>query len=1651
MKTTHLARISRARRWPLDMSMLLFILVAFLAAACGGNGDKQEITPTQDDPAIGNKDKIAIAGILSIDEQRIEARLDANSKLLTVDVPMLKEQGGDLTGTLRVTVTTLEGDSVVTGDAPFSLSQDEGLASVTMDGADLPDSGEEEALYLVKYGVEWDDHELSGVRSLFFAQPKFDLRTRFPNALFAEKGASVRVFTIDPTRNAPLADVDVSLVMLPKLADGSFGPAVAELTARTDAFGSAVFDVPEQDQGEYVLLATTTSSEGAIMGQVEDDISVIRTARVLVTTDKPMYKPGQRMEIRALVLNKPDLHADADQDLTFEIYDGKGNMVFRKYEKTNAFGIASTRFQIASQVNMGDYEIRATLGEGDTATATSKTVPVTYYALPKFKIDASLDKAFYIAGDKLHGVLNVRYFFGKAVAGGSVDVIASAFDIGFSEFATVTGFTNDEGIFDFEIDLPGYLVGQDLEGGNAMVTLEVNVTDTAMHLEKKVLSLVVAKDALNLVAIPESGELVPGLENAVYLFASDPLGQPADVSFSVDLGEASGENKPDVHVIGAGIGKFVVTPAAGETLSFTASASDETGTHVSESFSFDPGKSSDGLLLTTDRALYRVGETAKVRVFATNDQGRIFLDLIKDGQTALTQAFDIANGAGGFDLDLDGSLVGDLIIEAYMVTGDAAIVRDKKMIFVKDAKGLNISITPSQDQYLPGEEATIDFDVTDTGGNAAVAALGVQIVDEAVYALTEMRPGLLETWFLIEEALQQPKYEIHGASFNMTSLVTADPDDEEQQTVAGAAFAALDTSSFGGNERSSWSDALSRLPAKLKPYYDEHVKQVQASAISLIENGYWTWDTVGEELETQQIFYDFWGNLYRFEAPDNWNITIRSFGPDELEDTSDDWSSTVSVDRYSHDDGEWGEAMNNANGGAPQAGGFGGQDAATSADTAPPGDPNAKNDDDGDQPRVRKDFPETLYWNPSLITDEEGKATVSLTMADSITEWRVTSVGNTSGGVLGSNTTGITVFQDFFVDIDFPAILTRKDEITFPVAVYNYLPITQTVTVEIEPSDWFSLFGSGSVALEVDPGEVTVVHFPVRVEEAGWHALTVTGIGSTMSDAIQRMVLVKPDGKEFRDTASGMLKDGDTVQAAYPASMIPNSHELLVKIYPGIMAQAVEGLDSMLQMPSGCFEQTTATNWPNTLITDYLRQSGQINPEIELKAVNFLQQGYQRLLTYECTGGGFVWFGDPSPANVILSAMGVMEFADMSKVIEIDEAVIARTVDWLLSAQKSDGSWHTNQGSEFATVQYDDPKTTAYVSWALGESGQAPSATGLANDWLETYAYADDTDTYALSLIAAAYSASEPDSPRASHVFGRLADLAVEDEGLVYWTFAGGNSWGGGGGSSDGGNIEVTAYIIQALMRAGSHMDLVGGAVAWLASNKDSFGNWGTTHATIQSLRAMIMSLQNKTEEGEGITEIYVNGALADSLAITEENRNVFHQFELGALADVSADNDVLIEYEGTGNLMYQVVWSWFEGYNEETIASSDILSIELSYDKTQLQVDDVVTAKATVTNLSEAQLDMVMVDLGLPPGFTLLADKLAALVESQQIMKYELPGQQISIYLEKLLPGQVLEIEYDLQAKYPVKAQSTGSSTYLYYDTETKDEAAPVEFEVDE
>ena len=452
------------------------------------------------------------------------------------------------------------------------------------------------------------------------------------------------------------------------------------------------------------------------------------------------------------------------------------------------------------------------------------------------------------------------------------------------------------------------------------------------------------------------------------------------------------------------------------------------------------------------------------------------------------------------------------------------------------------------------------------------------------------------------------------------------------------------------------------------------------------------------------------------------------------------------------------------------------------------------------------------------------------------------------------------------------------------------------------------------------------------------------------------------------------------------------------------------------------------------------------------KAEGFIANGYQRLLTFEVPGGGFSWFGQ-KPANKILTAYGLMEFTDMAKVHDVDPRLIDRTRYWLIQQQQPDGSWKpdTEFINEGATNRYNtDPvRITGYIAWALENTGYRGEAMGKAMRYLSAH-LDGKLDAYTLAVLANFAIEYGKDDAFTHQAIKMLVDAREEKENQIWWS----SEQTGVYSTGESAAIETTGLAVQALLKWRQSPEIARKAVAYLAAKKQASGAWGTTQATIMALRALLVASSESAADVRGTAEITLNGKVAERLTLTADNNDLFHQF---VLHDVNpeAANDVQIHFEGSGSLAYQVVGSYFVPWDVKP--PHEALSIDVTYDRTKMAQNDTVTETARISNNLAKTANMVMVDLGIPPGFELLTEDLQAFEEktagsnSGALEKFNLTATQAILYFNRLAPESETELHFRLRAKYPIRARTFKSRVYEYYDPAVNSIARPVQLEVSE
>src|SRR5262249_6140428 len=153
----------------------------------------------------------------------------------------------------------------------------------------------------------------------------------------------------------------------------------------------------------------------------------------------------------------------------FTISDPRGNVIFKQTEHTSKFGISAVDCPLAEEVTEGTYMIGCKMGD----TKSSLAVEVKRYVLPRFKVEVTADRPYYLPGRRVRGKLHARSFFGKPVADAAVEIAIRA-------RAPQKTRTDERGeaSFDFPPMTPG---GEESE----RVPLVVVVTDNAGQKETK--------------------------------------------------------------------------------------------------------------------------------------------------------------------------------------------------------------------------------------------------------------------------------------------------------------------------------------------------------------------------------------------------------------------------------------------------------------------------------------------------------------------------------------------------------------------------------------------------------------------------------------------------------------------------------------------------------------------------------------------------------------------------------------------------------------------------------------------------------------------------------------------------------------------------------------------------------------------------------------------------------------------------------------------------------------------------------------------------------------------------------------------------------------------------------------------------------------
>ncbi|HLC23039.1 MAG TPA: alpha-2-macroglobulin family protein, partial [Dehalococcoidia bacterium] len=695
--------------------------------------------------------------------------------------------------------------------------------------------------------------------------------------------------------------------------------------------------------------------------------------------------------------------------------------------------------------------------------------------------------------------------------------------------------------------------------------------------------------------------------------------------------------------------------------------------------------------------------------------------------------------------------------------------------------------------------------------------------------------------------------------------------------------------------------------------------------------------------------------------------------------------------------------------------------------------------------RIRQFFPETWLWQ-EVTTNANGKASVQVTVPDTITTWMLRAVALSKSQGLGVAEAQLKAFQPFFLSVDLPYSAVRGEEFPLRVAVYNYLDTAQSVVVQVQPADWFDLLDSAQKTVAIGPNDIGSVQFKIRPKKLGVNGVQVTARSAQAADAVVKTVIVEPEGVARELVDNLVLSAGTTtLDASLPEGIVPGSGRAYVTLTSSYLTQTIDGLETLLQMPFGCGEQNMIVFAPDVFITRYLKESGQLKPEIMAKAEKLMLTGYQRELTYRRSDGSFSAFGQSDPEGSLwLTAFVLKSFAQADGLIYIDSGVLDSAKAWIVSHQNADGSFDAVgfvHHQEMMGGVSGKTALTAYVAAALMQSGEK-AGSAKAVKYLETKLDGID-DAYTMALTS--YALELAGSSKAADAYAQLMKMAKEDENGLHWgddiqplepptPQPKGLMLARPMPVARTADIEATGYATMALVKHGDRLN-AGKAARWLVSKRNAYGGFGSTQDTVVGLEALTQYATGVRTDVD-LTVTVDAGGNAREYKVNSEN------FDVLQLVEVPTDGLVTLKVVGNGQAVGQLVRRF--SAPEAEGKAREALKIDVKYDTNQVAVNDLVNVSVDVafSPLQPMEAGMVVVDISVPTGFAPVTESIdRAVKQEKKISRYDIAGRKVIFYVENMLPGDTIHFSFDVKARYPVKAKGVSSQAYSYYKPELSGE----------
>lgn len=688
-------------------------------------------------------------------------------------------------------------------------------------------------------------------------------------------------------------------------------------------------------------------------------------------------------------------------------------------------------------------------------------------------------------------------------------------------------------------------------------------------------------------------------------------------------------------------------------------------------------------------------------------------------------------------------------------------------------------------------------------------------------------------------------------------------------------------------------------------------------------------------------------------------------------------------------------------------------------------------------PRLREYFPETLLWEPEVVTGSDGRARVRVRLPDSLTTWRVATLASTHDGHVVRAETQLVAWQPFAVELDPPSRLTTGDRVVLALPLRNDEEQPRAADLQVQADAQLTVGPPQPARVLVPAGGVATAEVELRaLRPARAAALEVSASGEAGGDRIRRQIAIVPDGQPMVESQA-QVAEQSAARLAFrvPEQAFAGSAWAELRLLPDLRSHVAAAVEGARERPWGCGEQSVSAAFPSLLLLEQGDQGGG-PPE---SAGRYVREAVERLRSLEAGTGGFTYWGW-GPPDAAVSAHALRFLARAEKWVPASRDLALRSRAGLVALQRPEGAWEAQPGEGGrASILL-----TAQVARALAEATPEPRPGGVAAAlekalaWLEPRADSIDEPYLIATLALLEERVGRRDA--AQRRAERLASLEKSEGDGAFWDLGTNTPFYGWG---QAGRLETTGLVLQVLERLGtSEADhrRADRALLFLLRHQDAYGVWWSGQATVNVLEGLLARaarLPRSQAEPAGPVSARLDGRPLPPIDLPPGSLAPLRL----ALGDDLASGEHVLELSDlpAGGATLQLVTghaqAWPGGDDRRARASQGLV-FDVAYDRRDLHRGHDVSVRVEAGRVGFRGYGMLVAEVGLPPGADVSRPNLeAALGGGSGLMRYELRPDRVVLYLWPTA-GRA-RLTFTFRPRFGLEAVSAPSRLFDYYNPE--------------